>query len=343
MLRLSSFCISLLLVLAASAAAAPGAPAAAQTSAAQSAPATMTHVVVSYPDGGGHLPLYYAKDMGIFARHGLDVDFQPLGGGPPSVAALVSGQTQIADTTGTEVANAIAGGADSLRVIGTLVPVFPYVFEVSPDINSTDDLRGRKIAVRAKGDATDIATRLALKNLGLDPDNDVQILTLDQAGARMAALQTSQLCCTMAQPQDRLVLERQGFHALFDLTSLNLPNSQGAIAVQKTWADANQPVVQQFIDATVESIGAVRQDRAGAVAVLKKYLEVDDDQLAQATYDFFVGQVIPSVPTPSPDQFTSGISVLADTNERLVNFDMSGYLDPSYVQSAQARGLTSGP
>lgn len=315
-------------------------PTAKPTTAAQpTAAANLTHLITSYPDGGGHLPIYYAKDAGIFAKHGLDVELQPLGGGPPSVAALVSGQTQIADTTGTELANAIAGGADTLRLIGTLVPVYPYVFEVSPDVKSPADLKGKKIAVRAKGDATDIATRLAIKKLGLDPDTDVQILTLDQAGARMAALQTSQICCTMAQPQDRLQLEGQGFHVLFDLASQHLMNSQGVIAVQKSYADTNHAAVQEFVDATMESIAAIKTDRAGALTVLKKYLEIDDDKLAQATYDFFVGEVIPSVPLPSADQFATGLGILADTNPRLANFDISPYLDPSFVQSAQSRGL----
>jgi NitT/TauT family transport system substrate-binding protein len=281
--------------------------------------------------------------MGIFARHGLDVELAPLGGGPPSVAALVSGQTQIADTTGTELANAIAGGAETLRLIGTLVPVYPYVFEVSADITTPADLKGKKIAVRATGDATDIATRITLKKLGLDPDKDVQILTLDQAGARIAALQTSQICCTMAQPQDQLLLEQQGFHVLFDLASQHLVNSQGVLAVQQPFADANHVVVQQFVDSVVESIAAVKKDRPNGVDILKKYLKIDDDKLAQITYDFFVGEVIPSVPLPSADQFAAGISILADKNPRLANFDISKYLDLSYVQSAQARGLAGPP
>ena len=36
------------------------------------------------------------------------------------------------------------------------------------------------------------------------------------------------------------------------------------------------------------------------------------------------------MPTPTVDQFTQGISILGDTNERLPNFDMSPYLDPSH-------------
>src|ERR687886_725552 len=75
----------------------------------------------------------------------------------PAAAALQAEETQIADITGSEIVSSDAQGADIL-VIGMLVPVYPYVFEVSRDVTSVDDLKGRTIAVRATGDATDVAT-----------------------------------------------------------------------------------------------------------------------------------------------------------------------------------------
>jgi len=78
-------------------------------------------------------------------------------------------------------------------VLATLTPTYPYVFDVSKDITSKEDLKGKTIAIRAVGDATDIATRVALKKEGLDPDTDVTILAVQEAGARMAALQNGQI------------------------------------------------------------------------------------------------------------------------------------------------------
>ena len=121
-----------------------------------------TKIRVSYPEGGAHLPLFYARDKGIFAKNGLDVTLQGLGGGPVAAAALQSGEVQIVDIAGSEVVSADAAGADII-VLATLTPVYPYVFEVSQAISSKDDLKGKTIAVRASGDATDIATRVLLK------------------------------------------------------------------------------------------------------------------------------------------------------------------------------------
>jgi NitT/TauT family transport system substrate-binding protein len=298
--------------------------------------APLTKLNVSHPEGGGHLPLFYARDKGIFAAHGLEVTLLPLGGGPPAAAALQADETQIADITGSEIVSSDAQGAD-LIVIGTLVPVYPYVFEVSQDITSVEALKGKTIAVRATGDATDVATRVTLRKLGLDPDSDVTILAVQQEGARMAALRSGQICCSVAQPQDQLLLEPVGFHPLFDLAALGLPNSQGALAVKRSFATANHDALQRFMDALVEAIGKAKQDRAGALPVLKKQLKLEDDRVVEVTYDYFMGKVVPSVPVPAADQFSESIELLAQNNDKVKGFSIDRYIEPSFVEQAAKR------
>jgi hypothetical protein len=36
-----------------------------------------------------------------------------------------------------------------------------------------------------------------------------------------------------------------------------------------------------------------------------------------ATYDFFMGEVVPNVPTPAAAQFANAISVLSEQNDKL--------------------------
>jgi NitT/TauT family transport system substrate-binding protein len=327
------------------------APAAAPTTAPTTAPVPaaapkpagpLTKIAVSYPEGGAHLPLFLARDKGIFAKHGLEVELQGLGGGPVAAAALLSGEIQIADITGSEIVNANANGAE-LVVLATLTPVYPYVFEVTKDIKTKEDLKGQTIAIRAVGDATDIATRVMLTKEGMDPDKDVKLLAVMQEGARMAALQSGQICCSVAQVQDRLQLEQAGFHALFDLTSLGLPNAQGVIATQRSYASEKPEVVQGFVNAVIESIALMKKDRAGALPVLKAQLKLEDDAIVAATYDFFATEVVPSVPLPKVDQFADGIAVLSQRNEKVKGFDVAKYIDTSYVQKAVAQGLDKAP
>jgi len=321
-------------VLTASPAASPAA--AAPAAAAVTGPATK--ISISYPKGGAHLPLFYARDKGIFAKNGLDVTLQGLGGGPVAAAALQSGEIQIADITGSEVVSADAAGADII-ILATLMPVYPYVFEVGQAISSKDDLKGKTIAVRSFGDATDIATRVLLKKEGLDPDKDVTILAVQQEGARTASLMTGQICCTLAQVQDRVLLEKNNFHMLFDMMTLGIPNAQGVIATNRAYAKDHPDVVQHFMDSLIESIARSKNDRAGSLPVLKAQLELEDDAIVAATYDFFIGEVLPNVPTPTAAQFAPGISVLSQQNDKIKGFDVAPFIDTSYLDNSVKRGL----
>ncbi len=307
------------------------------------APATVvsgpaTKIRVSYPEGGAHLPLFYARDKGIFAKNGLSVALQGLGGGPVAAAALQSGEIQIVDITGSEVVSANAAGADII-ILATLTPVYPYVFEVSQAVSSKDDLKGKTIAVRASGDATDIATRVLLKKEGLDPDKDVTILAVQQEGARMASLMAGQICCTVAQVQDRVLLEKNNFHMLFDMTTLRIPNAQGVIATSRAYAKDRPDVIQRFMDSLIESIARSKNDRAGSLPVLKAQLKLEDDAIVAATYDFFIGEVVPNVPTPTAAQFADGISILSRQNDKLRGFDVARFIDTSYLDNSLKRGL----
>jgi NitT/TauT family transport system substrate-binding protein len=298
----------------------------------------VTKISVSYPEGGAHLPLFYGRDMGIFAKNGLDVTLQGLGGGPIAAAALQSGEIQIVDITGSEVVSADAAGADII-ILATLTPVYPYVFEVSRAISSKDDLKGKTIAVRASGDATDIATRVLLKQEGLDPDKDVTILAVQQEGARMASLMAGQICCTVAQVQDRGLLEKAHFHMLFDMTTLGIPNAQGVIATKRAYAKDHPDIVQHFMDSLIESIARSKNDRAGSLPVLKAQLKLEDNAIVAATYDFFIGEVVPNVPTPTAAQFANAISILSQQNEKLKGFDVAPFIDASFLANSLKRGL----
>jgi NitT/TauT family transport system substrate-binding protein len=296
----------------------------------------LTKISVSYPIGAAHLPIWYAKDKGIFQKNGLDVTLQSLGGGSPGMAALLSGQIQILDTTGTVVTAADGAGSDVVA-LATLDPVYPFVLEVPASIKTTADLKGKGISVRAPGDATDVAARVALQNLGLVPDKDVKIQAVNSEGARMAAVEAGQICCTVAQPQDAALLEAQGYHVLVDFSTLHLLNAQGVIAVQRSYANANKATVQAFMDSLVQAIAAEKNDRDGSIALIKTYLKIDDDKTAGVLYDYFVGKVIPADPTVTADQFTSGTAILAQQDEKLKGFDMSKYIDSSYVQNSYSK------
>jgi hypothetical protein len=93
------------------------------------------------------------------------------------------------------------------------------------------------------------------------------------------------------------------------------------------------------MDSLIESIAQSKNDRAGSLPVLKAQLKLEDDAIVAATYDFFMGEVVPSVPMPTVAQFANAISILAQQNDKLKGFDVARFIDTSYLDNAFKRGL----
>ncbi|MFI5267459.1 MAG: hypothetical protein ACHQ7M_08795 [Chloroflexota bacterium] len=75
------------------------------------------------------------------------------------------------------------------------------------------------------------------------------------------------------------------------------------------------------------------------MGVLKKNLKSDDDQAMSATYDYYVGEVIPKLPYPKADQLGDAEDELSVGNDAVRRVDLSKLLDDSFVKSAAQRGL----
>ena len=285
----------------------------------------------------GQTPVWVTQDAGIFKQNGLDVE-QNYIASANVIAALVSGQVAVAQGGGSEALSAAAGGAD-LVVIGNIVPLYPYVLEVAKDIKTVDDLKGKKIGVSSFGSASDIATRVALKKVGLDPDKDVSIIPVGSSQNRSAALASGAIQGGMDQPPSSYDLEKQGLHPLFDMASLKLPTINNGIVVQRGWLNSHKDVAQKYVDSIVQGIARTKKDQAFASDTLAKYMKLDDKAAAAKAVAYADQNLVPNSPDIKADGFTDSVAVLSAKNPNVKNFDVNKIIDDSLVQSAVQRGL----
>jgi NitT/TauT family transport system substrate-binding protein len=284
-----------------------------------------------------NLPAWLALETDIFKQNGLDVTLDLIASST-GIPALLSGQVQIAHLGGSETLSAATEGGD-LVIIAVTDPVYPFVFMVPASITSIDQIKGKKIGVSNMGSSSDIATRVMLRKLGLDPDKDVSIIAVGSLQNRMAALLNGAIDGGLAQPPDQLVLEDKGFHVIYDLAAQKLPSVGNSIVVQRTWLNANQDVVQRYIDSIVQAIARSKQSKEHSLPVMQKYLKNDDPRALGVTYDFFVGTVTPSYPVVGVGLFADAVDQLSASNDKIKTFDVNKILDNHFVQSAMDRHL----
>ncbi len=277
-----------------------------------------------------------AADGGFFRKNGLDVTLESISSSN-GVAALLSGEVQVATLGGSEVMSADAAGSD-LVVVANLVPVYPYLLMVTSDIHSVADLKGKKIGVSKFGSSSDVATRQALAKVGLS-STDVTIVQVGSAANRVAALKSGAIQGGLAQPPDTFTLEQQGLHPLFDLAKLKLPAANTVVAVTRSYLDSHKKVVQAYVDSLIEAVAYERSHQKFTEDVLVKWEKVTDSAVLGPTYSFYMKEVFPKYPYPRVQNFSGAIKFEEATDPKLASLDVASYLDSAFVQNAANRHL----
>ena len=285
---------------------------------------------------GDDLTVWVAQEAGIFKANGLDVDLQYINGGAQTSAALLANQVQFAQFGGGEMLGAVAGGAD-LVAVAQLAPVYPYHLFVGKNIKTVADLKGKKVGVSNPGGSSDIATRDALKKLGLDPDKDVTIVAVGSHANRTAALLSGAIDAGVDDPPEDAELVKAGLTALVDLAGQKIPASNTGVIVQRSYLNANREIVQSYVDSIVQAVAYANKNKDFTIGVLKKYFKSTDTASMEIAYDFFLKEVTPAYPFPGTDQLTTSVEILSKENPKVKTVDLNKVVDRSFVQSALDR------
>ncbi len=286
---------------------------------------------------GAVLPEWVADAAGIFQKNGLDVELTYIESSK-GMASLIAGQIQVTGLGAPEVVSATAAGADVVPVT-TNAPVYPYLLQVPAEIKTPADLKGKKLGVSSIGSTSDIATRVALRKMGLDPEKDVNIIGVGSASNRLAAMQSGAIQGGLSFPPESVIMEAKGFHTLLDMAATKAPWSNASDIILRSYINSHRDAVQRYVDSIVEAIARARKDKTLAMDVIKKYHKLDDAHAVEVTYDYFVNSVIPPLPYARPEQFADAKAVLGEKNEAVRNFDATKVLDDSFVKSAADRGV----
>jgi NitT/TauT family transport system substrate-binding protein len=301
--------------------------------------ANLKHMDVALSSlSGDSIPVWVAQEGGYFVQNGLDVNLQLINGAAAAMATLISGKVQLGHLGGSAVLTSAAAGADVV-VLGTGSPVIPYKFYVPPDVKSAQDLKGKKVDLGTVGSAVDVATKIGIAKLGLDPDKDVVYVTTGSHAAATTALMNGAIQGRMDNPPGSVELDARGFNVLLDMAAQKIPAANSTITVTKQGIAQNKDLLLRYVDSIVQGAARARADKAFTVKVIGKNYKSDDTKAMEAAYDFWTGEVIAPLPVAKVEQFADAKTDLAKTTPAVANLDVAKLIDGSFVQSAADRGL----
>jgi ABC-type nitrate/sulfonate/bicarbonate transport system substrate-binding protein len=277
------------------------------------------------------------ESAGFLAKNGLDGS-ETYVASSSAVDALLSGQVQFAQVGGPDVINANASGG-KLTIIANVSPVHGYLMMVPKNITSASQLIGKSVGISGPGTTSDIQTRIALADLGVNPSK-IGYVTTSSSSNRVAALKAGGLSAAAVDIGDALPLETAGFHSLIDLAQRKAPGVDTVIAVTDSYLASHKAVVQKFIDALVETIAYERTHESYTESLYTKDAKVVGQSVLNATYDQQFQQLLTSnYPDVLASQFKDDLAIMESENPKLDKVNVSSMLDNSLVSAAAVKQL----
>jgi len=194
------FCVTLLLIFLA-------------TNSADAKPLTIAYPSTTWNTS---LPLSMAREFNMFASEGLEVAPVYIRGGPVVIAAMISGDVDLAIMAGTTAVTSISRGAD-LVIVGGHTSQIDQVLIGAKGVTKLADLKGKVIGVTGSGGVTEFATVEALARNGLVRDRDYKLLYAGTSPTRVRALETGVVQAAPFSATETVLMERQGFPVIMEI------------------------------------------------------------------------------------------------------------------------------
>jgi NitT/TauT family transport system substrate-binding protein len=271
-------------------------PAAAATAApaATTAPVAggLTPVRVGYVPVLIYGPLFIAIEKGYFREAGLESVLTPLAGGADIITQTVAGNFEAGlGGMGAAALNAAKRNLD-FRIVSSHHSESPpmatplVVAKKKKDdgtYKSAADLKGKKVAVNARGSASEYWLNAAMGKAGLTiKDVDLQYLPFDQVAA---ALDTGALDGSLLGEPLATLAEQKSLIAR--LSDDFLTNAQGTVIFYNlAWAKAQPALAERWLTAWLRGARDLQGDgyrQPANAAIIEKYTKVPKDVVALAS------------------------------------------------------------
>ena len=287
--------------------------------------ADTTVTLASAQQSVGTLPVVVAEQRGLFKAEGLKIEIVDFNGGGAAVQALAGGSTDLclcAADHAVRLANRGLGGA----VVVALYDMHPYALLAKAGSSFTDlkSLKGQRVGITSPGSLTDNTLRFEIKQLGLDPDKDYELISVGLGGPMRAALDAGAVAGGMFTTPDTQIelgvldgAKQPAYKVTDDFRTLAYP-SLDLVAVGG-WLKSHDATAKAVARAVVKAEGLIQTDPTAIRAAMKEMFpsmapEVaesvardvtlhglsHDGRAAEAGYDTMVKMLVMADPSVKP-------------------------------------------
>lgn len=292
--------------------------------------------------GGGsasaaQMSIWFAKEGNYYEKNGLNVEVISIPGSSLAIQAMLSGELPVIQAGGAGPIQAALSGTDTV-IIATIAKKFNWWIFAQPNINRIEDLRGKIFGTTRFGTQSDLASRIALRRAGIDPERDITMVQTGGPAETISAMVAGKVQAAAVTPPATLQARKAKLKDLVDLSKLDVEYHVNGVVTTRRFLKSNEDTVRRFLRAYIE--GAVRgmKDKAFAMKRMGKYFRTDDHEVLEETYEMVIKngfnvppypagianllleieKNVPKAKTAKPEEFT---------DSRLVKeLDQSGFI-----------------
>jgi NitT/TauT family transport system substrate-binding protein len=222
-----------------------------------------------------------AQNEGYLKEEGLDLQLLSIRG-EIAIRSALAGEIDYFTNAGSALAAAVRNVPVKIVTVFQDKPGWDLI--ALPGIKSIQQLRGGTIGVMSPEGSLAVVARQILRQHGLEPGKDVNLVTMGGDGVRLPALQAKAIQATLFNTGMSLRAQKEGFTKLAaaaDYASV----IEGGLAAANDRIKQNPDKIYRFVRASLKGLQFFVSKREAALKIMIEQSRMTDRALANAIYD----------------------------------------------------------
>jgi NitT/TauT family transport system substrate-binding protein len=252
-------------------------------------------------------------------------------------SAIATGKIDLALQAPPKIDISVESSNADLKWIAQWADPADFQMVVGPGIESFDDLKGESIAVTTPGSATDLLSRVAMSDAGIDSD-DYKVLPVGNVGAMVSAFASGSVSAfILPSPAVSQVLDQvSGSKVLYDFFEEQVPWIGSGVVAYMPWASSHRAAVESVLtglNAAVERIHS-GEDESEVKASLAEFENLKPESV-DTVYKALQERTTPTIEPVNVDTLKSIYASVREADDSDVPADglADEIVDPSFVQA----------
>src|SRR5947208_14761911 len=185
---------------------------------------------------GPHAVLWVARDAGLFEKNGLRAEVAYIRNGSTMAQTLVAGEIQMAQMGGPAMLAAGVAGMD-VTFVAVALNTTPIV--IMGTVAKIEDLKGKAVGIARFGSHTDISARYAIRKAGLQPEQDVALVQLEDYPGIMCGIASRRIPAGALADPFTDAAKKLGYKEIADIAAMGLEFPFVGITAKKSYIKDN--------------------------------------------------------------------------------------------------------